>query len=193
MKQLFRLWGAALLAVAAATGARAVTYTYQNPSAPPIEFLSSGESYINTFDLTAVGYNSLTMKVVSAVVYFSFADDGDSSSEYISVYLGNSAGAVSGLDNIEVDGNHSNQPASYDTRSAAIDSAALANLQDGVLEYKVTANWGDTYLKVAKIVAEVQLKSSVPETSGTFALLALGLAGLASLRRQLARTERPTV
>ena len=155
----------------------------------PLIFLSTSgtQSYSSTFQIFAPGFfNASTMEITAARVTFAFADDGDNSSEYVSVYLDGATWQPTVGQ--EIDGNHNNSPASFDyysqTYTKASDYNFLQSLQDGILNYKVKVTSGDVYLKIAQLEATIVMRSSVPDAGTTLGLLAATLAGMMILKRR---------
>jgi hypothetical protein len=188
------------LALTGVAQASDLTWTSQFVGSP-LKFLyfsssSSTSSYSNTFDITTDGFNPLTMTVDSAVASFAFADDSDDLSdssssklEWVNISLGNPLQLFIG--NQEVDGQH--PYSSYAWYSDDLSVSLLADLQsDGKLAFKVQildkvyGKYEDTYLKVAKLVAEGHV-NNVPDESNTIILTGAAMLGLIALRKRLAR------
>jgi hypothetical protein len=165
---------AAFVSLLLAHAASAITWIDED-NGDPLKFLRSWDpSYSSTFNILNDGYDPATMQVNSAVASFAFADDSDSSYEYVNVYLDGNL-FINGQ---EVDGTHQNVPVSYDWYHGNLSGSLLAGLQDGVISYTVTVTGGDTYLKRAKLVAEGGYRTSVPEGGATLSMLAMGMLGL---------------
>jgi len=187
---------AALLALATAVHADPLTWTYEI-SGSPLKFLSGTGStsyYAGTFDLTPDGFNPATMTISSATAYFAFADDkpdGTSTpdpDEYVDIFIN----SLLLINDQEVDGSHPSS--SYAWYSQSLNATMILALQDdGKVSYKVqlldTYGTNDTYLKVAKLVAQGSLNYvpppvSVPDAGATSALMGLGFAALFAFRRR---------
>jgi hypothetical protein len=180
-----KLIGALGALFASAHSALALTWTDTSTFSP--KYLSSGQSYSGTFDITdgVGGYNPAIHTITSAFASFAFADDSDwDTGEYVNVFLGNPFGSfISGQ---EVDGDHPS--INYAWYGANVSGVFLADLTaDGKLNWKVRVTSGDTYLKVAKLTAQGGSSDipGTPDTGSTMALFALGLVGIAGLRRRL--------
>jgi hypothetical protein len=169
-----------------APSASALTWVDED-NGDPLKFLRSWDpTYSSTFNILNDGYDPTTMQVNSAVASFAFADDGDSTLEYVNVFIDGNL-LINGQ---EVDGTHQNIPVSYDWYSGNLSGSLLAGLQDGVISYSVTITSGDAYLKRAQLVAEGSYRStetSVPDGGSTALLLGLGLVGLVAARRHVRR------
>lgn len=139
----------------------------------------SPSSWSGTFDLLDGGFDPLTMQIISATISFAFADDYDYGWEFAKVVVGPEAN----WDWLEVNGDHHNSPTSYDWYSTSLSAKQLMELQDGVIDYSVDARYGDFYLKEASLQAEVEIR--VPDSGMTIAMLGLGMATLAILRKQM--------
>lgn len=175
--------------------------------AAPLDFLyesyrtdtSADWSYSGTWDINDSGFNSALYTVDSIKVWFSFADDSSTDDqEFVDI----SVGGNKYWNDLEVDGDHSNAPTSYDTYMKSFDlnsdSGIFADLQsDGKLDYSVFIqdllsdsqyDREDTYLKVARMEACGTAKprqNRVPDSGSTFLALGLGLLGLGGVRRFL--------
>ncbi len=144
-------------------------------------------SWNKTFNLLNAGFDPETMKVVSAVVSFAFADnswDINDDNQWREEYVTLSIGSETLWSWLEVDGSHDSPPGSYDWYSKSVGDDVLVDLQDGLSNYSVQANWGNFYLKEASLVAEVE-HLKVPDTGATLGLLGIGVATLLILRRQM--------
>jgi len=147
--------------------------TYSNTATPSV--------FQNTFDLASTAFNAATETIVSAVATFKFADDGgrNDGSESASVKLdGSNFTSVS-------------NPAlwyavspNYTTVGGALGTLLSALTADGELVYKVKATKGDLYFKWAQLTVTTETRK-VPDAASTVALLGLGLASLAVLRRKV--------
>lgn len=171
---------------AASSAAFALTWTDVSTFSP--QYLYAGSNPANStrtglFDLTdgVGGYDPALHSITSAYATFAFADDsGSDASEYVTIKLGTPyANFISGQ---EVNGTH---PAvNFAWYGANVTGTLLADLSaDGRLNWKVQVTSGDTYLKVAKLIAEGTTRS-VPDHGPTLTLFALGLLGLAAARRR---------
>lgn len=170
--------------------ASALTWTDVSTFSPQYIYSSSNSANSTrsgTFNISdgLGGYNPAAHLLTSATATFAFADDSNNdSSEYVTIRLGNPlANFITGQ---EVDGDH---PAiNYAWYGSGISGIFLADLAaDGTLAWRVQVTSGDTYLKVAKLVAEGQLRdvnNKVPDQGSTFLLLASGLICLTVLRRK---------
>lgn len=173
-----------------AVSASAITFTDVdvdgNNGEPHWVFLKQNgtQHWTNTFNLLDAGFDPLTMRIISATVSFAFADDSDSSKEYADVFVN----GEKLWDHQEVDGNHNNSPFSYDWYSTSLNSAAIAQLQDGLLDYSVARDGGDFYLKEASITVEADY-TKVPDSGTTLAMFGLGVASLIILRRQMKKND----
>jgi hypothetical protein len=171
--------------------------------AAPLDFLyesyrtgtTADWSYSGTWDITDSGFDSATHTINAITVWFSFADDSSwDDQEFVDI----SVGGNKYWNDLEVDGNHSNPPSSYDTYIKSFDlnadSGIFSDLQsDGKLSYSVFIqdllsdsqyDREDTYLKVAKIEA-CGTPNRVPDSGSTFLAFGLGLLGLGGVRRFL--------
>lgn len=181
-----KLFSSITLALVLASGASAISYTDVdvdgNEGEPDYQYLSTGRlsSWSKTFDILGAGYDPATMRIVSAVVSFAFADDYDRSSEYVRIIVG----GETLWRNQEVDGTHYYAPYSYDWFSKSLGLGLISQLQDGIIDYSVNARSGDFYLKEASLTAQVE-RLKVPDVGSTIGLLGLGLASLFVLRRQM--------
>ncbi len=180
-----KLIGALGALFASAHSALALTWTDTSTFSP--KYLSSGQSYSGTFDITdgVGGFNPAIHSITSAFASFAFADDSTSDTgEYVNVLLGNPYAAF--MSGLEVDGTH---PAvNFAWYGANVSGVFLADLTaDGKLNWKVKVTSGDTYLKVAKLTAEGGNSDipGTPDSGSTIALFALGLVGIAGLRKRL--------
>lgn len=159
--------------------------------------------------LSGVDWNMY--EIVSAVVTFGFADkahykndQGDydvtywgtlyKGTEFAKATVGNDdvylqGDEHNGNDAVEVDGNHYNSPNNYDYHSGEVDASEFGDLEDGNIQFRVTADEGDFYLKTANIVVTVEEKPthSVPDSGATAILLGGALIGLAAVRRKLSK------
>lgn len=169
----------------------AVYSVYTMPELPWFR-LDNGSVYNGTFDLTTVGYNPATMLITNATLNVWFSDDSDSGYEYADVKVNGTMIA----ENLEYDGSHSGGSSTWDKHTWVLDSYAsiITAVQDGVLTFSVKDKEGDGYLKEAelKVTAENQPPPpppppppGVPDSGGTAAVLALGLAALFAARRNL--------
>lgn len=181
-----KLFSSLTLALILASSASAISYkdvdVDGNEGEPDYQFMSTRRvsSWNKTFDLLKAGYDPATMRIVSAIVSFAFADDYDRSREYVKIIVGG--------DTLwryqEVDGTHYNAPYSYDWYSKSLGAGLISQLQDGVIDYSVKARSGDFYLKEASLTAQVE-RLKVPDAGTTLGMLGLGLASLFVLRRQM--------
>jgi hypothetical protein len=173
------------VAVSAATASAAnLVWTDVDLEGPAYRYLTANPSWYQTsyyessFNILNDGFNPATMDVSSAYVKFAFADDSSSDSgEWVDIKLGGNLR----FDDVEVDGTWWNQ--AYDWVSGGLSGSFLADLQDGILTYKVKVVSGDTYLKEAKLIAKGDY-SRVPDGGSTVALLGAGLLGLLALKRR---------
>lgn len=176
------------LALAFAGSAHAVQYYDWDldggEGQPEWTFLDANgnSTWSTTFDLFATGYNPLVSEIISATVYFAFADNGDQAWDYATITVG----GIEMWSWQEVDGSHQNAPNNYDWYMADLSAAQVAELQDGSLDYRVDAVSGNFYLKEAVLVAEGETRRiNVPDSGTTFAMLGLGTVVMLVLRRQL--------
>jgi hypothetical protein len=180
----------------------------------PLDFLyesssrngSSDLSYSATWNLLTKGYIA-NSPISSLEVWFKFADDspgnfegaesanGGDAEEYVDVTLGN----TKIWDNLEVDGRHPSPTyASYTMMLNPVTHASVFSdlMTDGKLSYTVALQnmsssvIEDTYIKEAGLRASFTPKpkttsGKVPEGGASFALLGVGLLGLAGLRMSL--------
>ena len=191
IRTLFKTAGLAL-ALCGVAQASDLTWTSQFSGSPLAKLgFSYGwtTSYSNTFDITADGFNPLTMTIDSAVASFAFADDDDGYEEWVDVTLEGNL-----FIHEEVDGDH--PYSSYAWYSDDLSIGLLANLQaDGKLGFKVQIlntvayNKEDTYLKVAKLVAtgHENPPHKVPDEANTVLLTGAALLGLVALRKRFVR------
>jgi hypothetical protein len=197
MKKLLALTLAALCS----SSLYALTWNFSTLSVdtPPIVFLDGSPSYIRSttgatgtqFNLLSNGYNPATMLVTSATVTFWFADDDSDSEERVDIFVnGTSVTGTKIKDNLEVNGSHGGAGPyeNFAAYSANLQDFAglIAALQDGVMEWEVKLESGDTYLKIAEITANGQTKN-VSDTGSSVALLGGALLVLGFLRRRLLR------
>jgi len=182
-RNFLTLAGASL---AASSSAFALTWTDTSTFSPQYLYASSNtanSTRIGLFDITdgTGGYNPALHTITSAYATFAFADDssGDSS-EYVTIKLGTPYGNF--ITGQEVNGTH---PAvNFAWYGANVTGTLLADLSaDGRLNWKVQVTSGDTYLKVAKLIAEGTTRS-VPDHGPTLTLFALGLLALMAARRR---------
>jgi hypothetical protein len=181
------------LALSASLGlasvAHAITWTDTSTFSPFYLSINGTSSKSGVFDITDNGFNPGLHTITSATASFAFADDDQNDDgEYVSITLDGSAF----LGPLEVDGNHSSPPSSYHWLSGGVSGTLLVSLQtDGKLNWTValqnTAGTNDTYLKVAKLVAEGRPSNvpGVPDGGTTAALLGISFLGLAAARRKL--------
>ena len=176
MKKLLKLLAITSVSFVLASAARAVTWTDDDPLNV---FLTSSrhgnDTYSNTFNILDAGYNPATQQVTSAVASFAFADNATDEGEYVDILLDSTLI----FNDLEVDGTSW----SYDWHSVNVSGSLLASLQDGVLNYTVKIDSGDTYLKGAKLVAQGGARS-VPDSSSTAVLVGLGLVSLFASRKR---------
>jgi hypothetical protein len=192
---LFKAAGA-LLALATVVQADPLTWSYETTT-QPLKFLSgtgSSSYFTGEFDLTPAGFNPATMTISSATAYFAFADDKpDGSSypdpdEYVDIFINN----LLLINDQEVDGAHPSS--SFAWYSQSLNANMIIALQDdGKVSYKVqlldTYGTNDTYLKIAKLVAQGSLNEppppvTVPDAGSTSALVGLAFAALLAFRRR---------
>ena len=152
---------------------------------------NGNSSYTSSFsNITTAGFNSATHTVTSASASFWFADDESDTGEQVDIFVNGIKIAA----NLEVDGTH--PQATFAKYSFAIsDAATLTALQSGPVSFKVQllngANGGDTYLKIAGLVATgtTRNNNNVPDGGSTAAMLGLGLIGLAVAGRRSGLTR----
>ncbi|MDQ8186032.1 VPDSG-CTERM sorting domain-containing protein [Pelagicoccus sp. SDUM812002] len=165
--------------------ANAITYTDVdvdgNEGEPHYQYLASWSfsTWSKTFNLLSSGFDPTTMEILSATVSFAFADDENDSWDYSKIVVGGED-----LWNWQdVDGSHQY---GYEWFTTSLSSDVISKLQDGVIDYSVEAQYGDFYLKEAKIDAEVGYLK-VPDAGATLGMLGLGVATLLILRRQMSK------
>jgi len=188
MKNTLRILGTAL-SLGMAHASFAITWTDTSTFSPV--FLSSGQSYSGTFDISdgVGGFNSAIHQLTAGTVNasFAFADDDDWDTfypEYANMQLGNPLGAF--ITGQETDGDHpSTNFAWYGANVAGTFFTDLG--ADGKLNWKVTVTSGDTWLKVAKLTASgttIPNTPGVPDGGSTLALLSAGLMGIVAFRKR---------
>lgn len=143
-------------------------------------YMGAGDVFSSDFDIKPDGFQPIAHTVLDATVTFGFSDDwlgDDLGDETVTIVI--DGGAL--WTGLEVDGFHDNSPVNYDFHTTSLSGSLIANLNvDGVLQYSVTVNSGDTYLKEAKLVA-----NGVPDAGSTSLLLSLGLLGISIVSRRL--------
>lgn len=123
----------------------------------------------------APGYNPATEMVTAAQVWLNFSDDSDGY-EKAKVSLG--IGTWTSPE-WEVD------PGTM-SWSFGSGSAVVAALQDGIMEYDITATMGDFTVNWGKLKVWTEERTQgVPDSGSTLGLLGLTLVGLAHARRKL--------
>lgn len=199
------LAASSLLAFSGAASAGAITWVDRDPNTGvgPLQYLSVGgtSTYSSTFDITTVGFVPGQFNIDSILVKFAFADNATSADtgsgsdgfEYVDISLG----SVKIWNDLEVDGDHSNAPLSYDWYSQSLfgNATILGDLNaDGILNYSVTiqdlSGSKNTYLKIAELTVTGDPKKTttgqpVPDGGATLALLGATLMGLGVIRRKL--------
>ncbi|MDQ8183330.1 VPDSG-CTERM sorting domain-containing protein [Pelagicoccus sp. SDUM812005] len=189
----YKILASLLLSLPFLTAAKALTFSDVdvdgNEGEPDYLYMSSSgtSSWNKTFNLLSAGFDPSSMRIVSAVVSFAFADDHNDRSDnkrWKKEYVTLSVGGETPWSWLEVDGSHSNSPYSYDWYSTSLSAASLDDLQDGVIAYSVEAEYNDFYLKEASLVAEVEM-IKVPDAGATLGMLGLGIATVFILRRQM--------
>ncbi len=172
--------------------------------------------YKGTFDIGWTDFDPTKYVLKSLKVGFAFADDspgkrnhnGSYSETYYSngrwygdveervdIYLGDPDVKI--WNDLEVDGSHRY---GYDWHYQYINNQSIIDdlLLDGKLDYKVklqellydnrhkSYKREDTYLKQAKLIAEIcRIPHDVPDSGATLGLIGLSLAALAAMRRRL--------
>lgn len=149
---------------------------------------NSASVWSDTFNILEKGFDPVLMEIIGATVKFAFADDGRDGAENAKIVVG----GETLWSNQEVDGSHYNSPYSYDWYQATLGTSLLADLQDGILNYSVSALKGDFYLKEAAVYVEYSPidvpdngNLKVPDTGATLGMLGLGIATMFILRRQM--------
>lgn len=164
------LMSAALMGLS--RNALATEYTFEDNNPANVWLNALNPSYNGQFNLTDYGFNPATMEVTSAVAEFTLWDWLLQESFKISVEGTEfaSGGSFSGF--ISLGGN--------------VVGSLLANLNDdGILNYTVTRESGEFWLKHARLTAQAEdSSSSVPDGGATVALLGLATFGLGMLRRK---------
>ena len=132
--------------------------------------------YTDSFDITNNGYDSKKEKVTFAELWIEAKDDQVSDTwESGSVYLGEDRQLVGA------------RKVSIDLLKAEVSGDVLGMLdKDGSLKFTVKREAGDFLVWQAKLVYETS-PTSVPDGGATLMLLGLGLAGIESLRRRIAK------
>ena len=132
-------------------------------------------SYSNTWDISGQAGFSPYLVFDSATAKFWFADDSNSDQdEFVTVNLGSVA---SWLNHTEVNGTF----ASYQLVAGDLNVSLLADIAvDGRLNYTVSVDSGDTYLKETQLTVHAH----VPENGSTLALLGLALLGFGAVNRR---------
>lgn len=172
-------------------------------------FADSFTNIKNAEDVLLSSLDFGTWEIISATVKFGFADytdnghwwydkqdEQDDTNDWSGAdekITATAQGKDVGINNVEVNGTHpSSTPGSgYDNKTGTISDDDFGGLEDGVVEFKVKAEEGNTYLKTAMITIEVQEKKtpppySVPDSGTNAALLGFALVTLAAIRRKLA-------
>lgn len=175
---------ATMASLALSSTASAITWIDEDNGDPLKRLTPSSPTYSSTFNILLDGYDPTTMVVTSAEAWFAFADGENDAAEYVRIYLGSPYSPFMGP--IEVNGTHNNIPTSYDWRHGSLSGSLLVDLQDGIINYRVTVTSGDTYLKRAKLVAEGYEipRRNVPDGGSTAVLLGLGLLGMGTIARR---------
>jgi hypothetical protein len=148
-------------------------------------------SYTGMFDINGAGhgswtppigvqFDSSTMEVVSAYVAFAFLDD---TKPWTDPLRRDEAGTIA-LEGTTI---FSGSTLLY---GGAVDQAIVnAHLQDGILQYTITATEGDFWLIGGKMVVDARRRGGngtpVPDAGATVAMLGLSLLGLAASRRKI--------
>ena len=193
-----------LISFSGAVSAGAITWIDRDPNTGvgPLKYLSvdGNSTYSSTFDITTAGFVPGQFNIDSILVKFAFSDDatsadtGSGSDGFESVDI--TLGSLKIWNDLEVDGDHSNAPLSYDWYSQSLfgNATILGDLNaDGILNYSVTiqnlSGSKDTYLKIAELTVTGDPKrtttgQSVPDGGATLALLGAALMGLGIIRRK---------
>jgi hypothetical protein len=182
MKRLSSLLLAAGL-LAAGTTAHALTWQDYDSI---VKYMGEGSAHTGEFRILAPvdTYNPAIHHVTSARVGFAFADDASDVAEEVDIWID----LTKIWNNLEVDGTH---PAvNFDWHWQNLSGALLGDLQDGILNYKITiqntsGGYGDTWLKAAWLKAEGGYKQ-VPDAGATLSLLGLALTLLGAARARRA-------
>lgn len=165
------------LAVLAGSQAPAATiYTDQDTVGFSFSAQAGRGTYSGTWDLLSEGYTPGT-PTISALAEFVFSDPNGGTETVVVSVGGQQLYAGFGT------------PGTSDfVISGAVTGGALVNLEStGLLSYRIFRNTGIFTLDTATLTVAVndQDPNGVPDGGTTVALLGLGLAGLAGIRRKL--------
>jgi hypothetical protein len=153
---------------------------------------SGTATYASTFNIKDDGFVPGYHKVDAAIISFWLADDGDSAGEAFKISLDGFSSSSQTMQS-------QNAFTTYlllGTTQVGIGLLASLNV-DGVLDYRVTATYGDFWLKSAILIADAEIAptspgpgtsggSSVPDTGSTLILSSIGLAFILAGRRMAA-------
>lgn len=179
-------------------GAFAATYTDTDTISETLSSLGAdrnGKGYDNltkyyedTFDITSIpgpDFNPATEDVVSATIQFWITDDASSATDGSGGGRDGSETATITLDTVAL---YSGQEIGLNTvfGPANISASLIAQLQDGILTYRVTATTGDFKLQKAELVATTRPVTNTPDGGMSLGLLGLSMLGFFGVSRRLA-------
>ncbi len=194
------------IAALASSASATMNYSFLFPQSAPIAKLdpSPGSGEVTSFSglFKDLALDLTHSYISSASMIFFFADDGDGSTEFVDIFIGDlMTKYYEGADNgdkddpTEIDGNHSNANpvvgnTSYDYRTFDLDSAEIDDLKDDKeISFKVDASKGDTYLKAVRLNVTTKKRptTTIPDAGATSLMLGLAFLGLAAARKRFAK------
>ncbi len=179
------------------------------------EFLSPGETYSNTWNISDNAGFSTSLWFTGGKVEFWFSDDSNHDTwDKVEIDIGN----VNSWFNGDVDGHHTSPYSlnGFDLVSGPLDSSMLADVAfDGLLDYSVTSayeyawksywvnswhhgsykkyykDWNDLYLKETRLTVYAHDMTKVADGGSSFLLLGLGLLSLSFAKHKLRKRSNP--